>query len=110
MAGGEYMSADVERLERENADLRALFEMQWRRMGEATDRWRAEDPEARALVMPDLGDLLQWLMGDADRLRTTLGAIAAYADERREALDAGTGLAHAALAAIANTARQAAAR
>jgi hypothetical protein len=53
----------------EVADLRALFAMQWDRMAEATARWRAEDPEARALIMPDLGDLLQWLMDDTDRAR-----------------------------------------
>jgi len=57
-------------LERELAKLRALFDMQWQRMTEATARWRAEDPEARALVMPDLGDLLQWLMADADNARS----------------------------------------
>lgn len=54
----------------ELADLRRLFEMQWERMTEATARWRAEDPEARALTMPDLGALLRWLMDDADRART----------------------------------------
>lgn len=47
----------------------SLFQMQWRRMAEATARWRAEDPEDRALVMPDLGVLLRWLMDDADRAR-----------------------------------------
>lgn len=50
----------------EVAHMRALFDMQWQRMREATDRWRAEDPEARALIMPDLGDLLQWLMAKLD--------------------------------------------
>jgi hypothetical protein len=61
--------SEVERLQREVAEMRALFDMQWKRMGEATARWRAEDPEARALIMPDLGALLQWLMDDADRAR-----------------------------------------
>lgn len=56
-------------LEQEVADLRALFDMQWKRMGEATARWRAEDPEARALIAPDLGDLLKWLMDSTDALR-----------------------------------------
>lgn len=50
----------------EAADLRRLFEMQWERMTEATERWRAEDPEARSLIMPDLGALLRWLMDQAD--------------------------------------------
>lgn len=60
---------DTQRLEREVAEHRALFDLQWRRMAEATGRWRAENPEARALIMPDLGYLLRWLMDDADRAR-----------------------------------------
>lgn len=59
----------LERALAEVADLRALFDLQWTRMGEATDRWRAEDPEARALVMPDLGALLQWLIAERDAQR-----------------------------------------
>lgn len=51
------------------AELRAVFEKQWLRVGKATDRWRAEDPHARALVSPDLGNLVQWLMDQADRGR-----------------------------------------
>lgn len=53
----------------ELSDLPALFELQWDRMTEATARWRAEDPAARDLVQPDLGDLLRWLMNDADQAR-----------------------------------------
>lgn len=56
-------------------DHRALLDLQYRRMAEATDRWRAEDPEARALVMPDLGDLLRWLMDDADKARAALAEL-----------------------------------
>jgi hypothetical protein len=39
-----------------------LFAMQWRRMQEATELWRAEAPDERALVQPDLGRLLAWLL------------------------------------------------
>lgn len=39
-----------------------LFDMQWRRMQEATELWRAEKPEERALVQPDLGRLLAWML------------------------------------------------
>lgn len=50
-------------------DLEHLFDIQWRRMQKATELWRAEDPKTRALIRPDLGDMLQWLMdrGDPDR-------------------------------------------
>jgi hypothetical protein len=56
----------------ELADLRALFQLQWTRSREADARWRAEDPEARANVWPDLGQLLKWLMDDADQARGRL--------------------------------------
>lgn len=47
----------------ERADeLEALFRLQETRMSEAVAAWRAEDPENRQLVMPDLGALLEWLM------------------------------------------------
>jgi hypothetical protein len=77
----------VRKLEQEVTELRALFGLQWRRMGEATERWRAEDPEARALVMPDLGDLLQWLMANRDRLQAELDAAAAERDDALSQLD-----------------------
>lgn len=47
---------------RERDELRALFDMQWKRSLEAIALWRSESPTERALVMPDLGDLLAWLM------------------------------------------------
>lgn len=53
-------------------DFRRLFEVQWGRMAEATARWRAEDPAARSLSMPDLGALLKWLMDDVDRLNAVV--------------------------------------
>lgn len=59
------------------ADHRAVIELTWTRMGEATARWRAEDPAARERVLPDLGDLLTWLMVDADRARAALAGIRA---------------------------------
>jgi hypothetical protein len=70
----------AEALREEEAEARQLFELQWRRMGEATARWRAEDPEARAAVIPDLGELLKWLMDDADRARQPVRAQAAAVD------------------------------
>lgn len=53
-------------------DMRHLFDMQQRRMREATARWRAEDPAARELILPDLGDLLQWLMDKADQANSDI--------------------------------------
>lgn len=59
----------AEAVQEELAELRRLFELQWARSQEATARWRAEDPETRAAVLPDLGVLLKWLMDDADQAR-----------------------------------------
>lgn len=47
-------------------DLRALFDLQQTRMVEATEAWRAESPAERENVLPDLGDLLVWLMSRAE--------------------------------------------
>lgn len=51
--------------ERELSELRVVFRMQQKRMQEATAAWRAEWPEEREPIMPDLGDLLTWLMEKA---------------------------------------------
>jgi hypothetical protein len=56
------LRAEVERLKSANDDLNALFELQYTRMTEASALWRAEAPEERRNVMPDLGALLTWLM------------------------------------------------
>lgn len=53
---------ELDRLRADNADYRALFDVQWDRMAEATARWRSESPDLRALIMPDLGALLTWLI------------------------------------------------
>lgn len=63
-------AAELARLRADNAEYQQLFRLQWDRTAEATGRWRAEDPQARALVMPDLGALLEWLMGQADGARS----------------------------------------
>ena len=63
----DLIRGQTEELRTEVAELRQLFQMQWTRMGEATARWRAEDPEGRELIQPDLGDLLTWLMAAADQ-------------------------------------------
>jgi hypothetical protein len=60
------LRAEVERLKSANDDLNALFELQYTRMTEASALWRAESPEERHNVMPDLGALLTWLMEKID--------------------------------------------
>lgn len=49
----------------EVAELRTIFDLGYQRSEEATALWRAEDPDARAGVHPDLGALLTWLMDRA---------------------------------------------
>jgi hypothetical protein len=60
----------AEAAQEELGELRSLFRLQWRRSQEATARWRAENLAERALITPDLGVLLRWLMDDADNART----------------------------------------
>ena len=67
-ADGDFRSpmlsllAEVRTLRSQLKDYDALFTLQFTRMTEATALWRAEDPEARKMIMPDLGELLKWLM------------------------------------------------
>lgn len=48
-------------LQRENAELEALFELQHLRSVEADEMWRRAHP-GNDNIIPDLGDLLEWLM------------------------------------------------
>lgn len=67
-AARTYLAACETRLaeaEAHNRELQALFDVQWLRAREATAAWQAEDPAARELTWPDLGDLLAWLMAKA---------------------------------------------
>lgn len=47
--------------QRDAAEMQAIFDLQWHRMQDATTRWQAAHPD-RADVLPDLGDLLAWLL------------------------------------------------
>ncbi len=47
-----------------------LFELQWKRMGEATRRWRAATGPEAELLMPDLGALLAWMLEQMNNERT----------------------------------------
>jgi hypothetical protein len=80
--GAERRLAELEARHREIVDelteQQALFDLQWQRMGQAAARWRAEAPDDRALSSPDLGRLLEWLMGQIDALAAEL------AEERRQ--------------------------
>jgi len=102
LADAEFIAharQDIPDLLAELDEMRALFDMQWRRMGDATDRWRAEDPAARNLVMPDLGALLRWLMDDADKARAGAARVLQLCDlaDHGQALKSGFALAQGAL-------------
>ncbi len=57
----------IAQLEADCAELQQLFDLQYTRMGEATKFWR--EATGRHDVMPDLGDLLAWLVDEIKRLR-----------------------------------------
>lgn len=66
-ACGECFDARVTEL----AELNALSDLQYRRSMAATKRWQAAHPDQKD-VFPDLGKLLEWMMGEMDRLRREL--------------------------------------
>ncbi len=59
------------RLKEDNAELNQLFDLQHRRMGEATEKWHSAGNDRD--VYPDLGDLLKWLCDTIDRLTLEKG-------------------------------------
>lgn len=61
----------VKDLREKNAELESLFDLQWKRMGEATRLWRAAHP-GKELTSPDLGALLTWLMAEIDGYKQSL--------------------------------------
>lgn len=65
-------AAGKDQAEERLAELERLFELQESRMGDAVQRWVAEDPETRELTVPDLGQLLEWLLSRDDERRRCL--------------------------------------
>ncbi len=55
----------IKEVEGENFELNRLFEIQQKRMGEATALWRKAQGPEKEFTLPDLGDLLGWLMDRA---------------------------------------------
>ena len=54
---------------RHAAELQVLFDLQWTRSQEADEMWRKAHPENKPTI-PDLGELLEWLMGEARQSQT----------------------------------------
>ena len=69
------------------AELRALFDLQYTRMTEATQRWREESRAEWAQVLPDLGELLAWLMRRADSARARANEAARLSAAARDHAD-----------------------
>ncbi len=57
----EALRGENEKLRAERDELQALFDLQSTRMEKASALWREAHPSEK-LVLPDLGDLLEWLM------------------------------------------------
>lgn len=58
----------VDRAEEEAAELSKIFELQWKADQRAIDAWRAAHPGS-ALVLPDRGRLVLWLLEKAEQDR-----------------------------------------
>ncbi len=65
---GELKSAmnQLKECQKENKEIQALFDLQHTRMKEATRLW--QDATGKHDILPDLGDLLTWLLDEIDRL------------------------------------------
>lgn len=59
---------EIERLKADNAELNALFDLQYKRTTEATKAWRKANPD-NDNVLPDLGNLLEWMLKEIARLQ-----------------------------------------
>lgn len=66
------VQARIVELERELADMNATFELQWAADMRAVQEWRKEDPEGRALMLPDRKDQFLWLCRKAVTLTAAL--------------------------------------
>ena len=58
---------ELGRLKEENTELNRLFELQHTRVGEATRLW--QEAHGKPDVLPDLGDLVGWLLAEIERLK-----------------------------------------
>lgn len=71
--------AEVQRLEKELAELQDSFDLRWKADMRAIARWRAvvtsRESEALIGVLPDHADLCVWLLGEVERLEEALRAI-----------------------------------
>jgi hypothetical protein len=84
--GCQSNAAEVARLRTEVAELRAIFDLGWSRTQEATRLWQAEAPEERALVWPDLGHLIEWMIQRHDKIDAALAHDRAQRDDELERL------------------------
>lgn len=65
----------------DNAELNRLFELQWTRVGEATKLWQAAT--GRHDTLPDLGELVEWLIKRGDEVEAVKHVTSGYAGELR---------------------------
>lgn len=69
------LPAAAAKLVQRNTELQRRFDVEWNRLREATNLWRAEAPDERLLIQPALDALLDWLMARHRGLQTTMTAI-----------------------------------
>lgn len=79
---------DIRHMEADNEELNQLFDLQHKREVEAIQRWQAEDPQGRALTMPDYGRLLDWLKEKLDTATLALDLLEPVYEARLEPIQA----------------------
>lgn len=73
----KHWRAEVEAAEKALKEYDQLFEMQYKRDIEASLRWQAEDPTGRAMMLPDRGNLLDYLWAELQKAEQRLAAVEA---------------------------------
>lgn len=66
-------ATELQKAEQDLADLETTFDLQWKADMDAVAIWRKEDPEGRALKLPDRRNQFVWLCRKVVELQTFLG-------------------------------------
>ena len=65
---------EIKRMKDENEEFNRLFKLQHKRTIEADRLWREAHPE-RGDVLPDLGELIGWLLEERNKLKNEIAKL-----------------------------------
>jgi len=73
------LRALVDDLRKDNAEWQASFDLYDKAMARGTEQWRKANP-GNELVLPDTGNLVEWLIAENERMKNALKGIRAGLD------------------------------